>query len=140
MPGTTPDAERSILLAVCSCIPQAEKSDRMRALLQQPIRWKILFDLADRHGSLPLLYQALVTIEGAPREQLPWLEQRHQINLHRALLLSRELIRIVDHLGALGLEVLPYKGLALAELIYGDIALRQSGDIDVLVRPRDFAR
>lgn len=139
MPGTTLDDERSILLAACSDVPQAEKSDRMRALLRQPVRWKILFDLADRHGTLPLLYQALVAVEGAPREHLPWLEQRHQVNLHRALLLSRELIRIVDHLGALGLEVLPYKGLALAELIYGDIALRQSGDIDLLVRPRDFS-
>jgi hypothetical protein len=36
--------------------------------------------------------------------------------------------------------VMPYKGLALAEALYGDIALRQSGDIDLLVRPRDFAR
>jgi hypothetical protein len=139
--GTTPDAERSILLAACSDISQAEKSDRIRALLRPSMRWKILFDLADRHGALPLLYQALVEVEGAiPRDQLPWLEQRYQINLHRALMLSRELIRIVDHLGGLGLEVLPYKGLALAELIYGDIALRQSGDIDLLVRPQDFAR
>jgi hypothetical protein len=137
--GTTLDDERSILLAACSDVSQAEKSDRMRALLRQPVRWRILFDLADRHGTLPLLYQALVAIEGVPREHLPWLEQRHQINLHRALLLSRELIRIVDHLGALGLEVLPYKGLALAELIYRDIALRQSGDIDLLVRPQDFS-
>jgi Uncharacterised nucleotidyltransferase len=50
------------------------------------------------------------------------------------------LIRIVDHLSALGLDVMPYKGLALAELIYGDIALRQSGDIDLLIRPQDLPR
>ena len=35
---------------------------------------------------------------------------------------------------------MPYKGLALAELIYRDIALRQSGDIDLLIHPRDLPR
>ncbi len=64
----------------------------------------------------------------------------YQTNLQKALLLSRELIRIVDRLSELGIQVLPYKGLALAEAIYGDIALRQAGDIDLLVRPRDLPR
>ena len=35
---------------------------------------------------------------------------------------------------------MPYKGLALAEIVYGDIALRQAGDIDLLIHARDFAR
>jgi len=68
------------------------------------------------------------------------LRQAFQTNLHKSLLLSRELIRIVDHLSARGLDAMPYKGLALAEVLYGDIALRQSGDIDLLVRPRDVPR
>ncbi len=54
--------------------------------------------------------------------------------LHKDALSSRELIRIVDCLHAIGVEFLPYKGLALAEAVYGDIALRQSGDIDLLIR------
>ncbi len=68
------------------------------------------------------------------------LKQSSQSNLHKALLLARELIRIVGTLSAAGLEVMPYKGSALAELVYGDIALRQAGDIDLLIRPADFAR
>jgi hypothetical protein len=68
------------------------------------------------------------------------IEQSYQTNLHKALFLSRELIRIVEHLSALGIEVMPYKGLALAELVYGDIALRQSGDIDLLIHPQDLQR
>jgi hypothetical protein len=143
MPRTsaTLEAEWSILLAACSEIPPQEKTGRIHSLLRQPVRWKFLLDLADRHGTQPLLYQVLVGVESAiPPEQIRWLEQRNQINLHKALLLSRELIRIVDHLGELGLEVIPYKGLALAELIYRDIALRQAGDIDLLVRPKDFPR
>jgi len=55
------------------------------------------------------------------------------------MLVSRELIRIVDRFTALGLPAMPYKGPALAELLYGDVALRQSGDIDLLIRPQDFS-
>ena len=143
--SATLDAEWSLLLTACSEIPRQEKIARLRLLLREPIRWKILFDLAARHGTQPLLYQSLVEIgveikDAVPREQISAIEQGYQTNLHKALFLSRELIRIVDRMSALGAEVMPYKGLALAELIYGDIALRQPGDIDLLIHPQDLPR
>lgn len=136
-------AEWSFLLAACSEISREEKIDRIRLLSRKPLRWNLLLELAERHGAQPLLYQTLVGIEDAdvvpPAEIFAW-KQRYQLNLHKALFLSRELIRIVDCLSALGIEVLPYKGVALAELAYGDIALRHAGDIDLLIRPPDFPR
>lgn len=143
MPGSSPtlEAEWSLLRAACAQISRQEKTDRIRLQSRQPIRWSVLFDLAERHGVQPLLYQALVDVEdAAPSGTMPRIEQRYQANLHKALFLSRELIRIVDHLSALGIEVMPYKGLALAEQIYRDIALRQAGDIDMLIHPEDLAR
>ncbi len=140
MSGTSPalEPEWSLLRAACSEIAE-EKTARLRSLSRKPIRWKFLFDLADRNGTLPLLYQALsAAADVVPAGELSLLKQRYQCNLHKALLLSRELIRIHDRLSELGLAALPYKGLALAEMIYGDIALRQSGDIDLLIRPEEF--
>ena len=83
-------------------------------------------------------YQALADL--VPREEMLALDRASQTNLHKALFLSRELIRVVDRLQAISIDVLPYKGVALAETVYGDIALRQAGDIDLLIRPQDFAR
>jgi len=143
MPGTcaTLDAEWSVMLAACAAVPFEQKRNRLLPLLQQPIRWQRLFALADQHGTQPLLYQALSGVEEAvPAEELRFLEQSCRTNLHKALLLSRELIRIVKRLSALGIDVMPYKGPALAEMLYGDIALRQSGDIDLLIHSQDFAR
>jgi hypothetical protein len=37
-----------------------------------------------------------------------------------------------------GIEVLPVKGIALAHVLYEDVALRPMADIDFKVRPRDF--
>ena len=143
MPGTsaTLDNEWLLLLAACSASPQQEKIERIRARLQSPIRWKSLFALADRHGAQPLLHQALSGLDDAiPADELRTLMQNYQTNLIKTLLVSRELIRIVDRLLALGIEVMPYKGPALAEVLYGDVAMRQSGDIDLLIRPQDFPR
>ena len=143
MPGTgaTLEAEWSFLQAACSEISHPEKMDRIRLLSCESIRWNLLLDLADRHGAQPLLCQSLVGVQDVvPPAEMSALKKRYQINLHKALFLSRELIRIVEHLSALSIEVMPYKGVALAEMAYGDIALRHAGDIDVLIRPQDFPR
>ena len=134
-------AEWSFLLTACSQIRREEKAERLRLLAREPIRWELLFNLADRHGTRPLLYQALTDLEElVPAAEMSALQQSNQTNLRKALFLSRELIRIVDQLSSLGIEVLPYKGLALAEAAYGDIALRQVGDIDLLIHARDLSR
>lgn len=135
------DSEWAVLRTACSVISPVEKHARLRILLRQPCRWKLLFDDAERHGVLPLLYQALSEIPDAvPDEQLQWLQRAFQSNLHKALFLSRELIRILNCLSSAGLAVMPYKGLALAEMLYGDIALRAAGDIDLIIRSRELPR
>src|SRR3984957_3328636 len=143
--GVALDLEWSLLLAACSvelsAVPSAEKTNRIRSLLRGPIRWNVLFQLADRHGVEPALYLVLKNFSDAiPADEMRMLAQSYQTNLHKTLLLSRELIRILDCISAIGADVLAYKGIALAEVHYGDIALRQSGDIDLLIRPQDLPR
>jgi len=143
MPGTraTLDSEWSILLAACSARPPEEKRSRLHPLLRQPVRWKSLFGLADQHGTQPLLYQSFLGLEDVvPAEEMNWLKQSYQTNVYKNLLLSRELTRILEHLSALGIAVMPYKGLALAEALYGNITLRQAGDIDLIISPKDLPR
>jgi hypothetical protein len=132
------EPEWSLLLSACSAVPP---KDSFHALPQSSLRWDALLDLADRHGVEPLLFQSLSDFKSLiPPEPFNFLAQKYQTNVHKSLILSRELIRIVDGLSAVGIDVMPYKGLALAEAVYGDIALRQSGDIDLLVRAADLTR
>jgi hypothetical protein len=143
MPTSIPteDAQWSVLLAACSLGAREEKSARLRALLLKTVDWQSLMRLADHHGVRPLLYQALVDLEDVvPAEEMRKLKQGYYVNVQKALLLSRELIRILECLSSLGIDVMPYKGLALAEMLYGDITLRQSGDIDLLIHAKDLPR
>jgi hypothetical protein len=143
--SATLDHEWSVLLVACSVIPAQEKHACLRSMLQLPIRWEALLDLAEQHGTRQLLYQAISGVAesvtaAVPANEMHLLQESHQLNLRKALRLSRELMRILDRLSGLGIAAMPYKGLAVAEAIYGDIALRQSGDIDLLIHPQDFAR
>jgi len=140
MPAKPPlPAEWSLLRAAC-CEDRAEAKQIVGAFLSSPIEWKTILDLAERHGVLPLLTQALSDCpQHVPPDVISSLRRGYQTNVHKALFLSRELIHILDKLSDAGIEVMPYKGLALAEIVYGDIALRQAGDLDLLIRARDFA-
>ena len=66
------------------------------------------------------------------------LRQQDKSNTHRALWLTRELLNIHRHLQTRGLEVLPYKGPVLAERLYGNVAMRQFSDLDLLIRSADL--
>lgn len=133
--------EWPLLLAACSADSIKDNEAQLRTILSQPLCWNELLARADRHGVQPLLFQSLSSVgDAVPAEPMRALTQQYQANLHKALFLSRELISILDCLDAAGVEAMPYKGLALAEEIYGDVALRQSGDIDLLIHPQDLPR
>lgn len=139
--GSTAGGEWMLLLAASN--PNLAQGDlvTLRSLLTAPVEWEVLLRLADHHGTSSLVYQNLAGISDAvPSQILASLRGRHERNIHKSLFLTRELIRILDCLEPLGIEVIPYKGVAMSETFYGDLALRQSGDIDLFVRKSDVAR
>ena len=141
MPASSPalDTEWSLLLTACSAFAHPKNLDRVRSRLAEPMNWASLLDLAEQHGVAPLLCHVLSPIENeVPDEPVGWLKQKYQTNIRKSLILAGELIRVLDCIDALGVEVMPYKGLVLAETMYGNMALRQTGDIDLLIRPQDF--
>ena len=130
-----------LLLAASSANPREGDLERVRRSLACPIDWEALLRLADHHGTSSLLYQNLVRVSDAiPPAVLALLRQKYERNVHKSLLLARELICILDCLEALRVDVIPYKGIVLSEVYYGDMALRQSGDMDLFVRKDDVAR
>ncbi len=145
-PTTSVAVEWDLLLAASS--PDLNSADagenglgRIRGLLEKPVEWEAVLRLADNHGTSSLLYQNLSRFgDMVPSPVLEALRQRYEKNVYKSLFLTSELMRILDCLEGLGIEVIPYKGVVLSEAYYGDMALRQTGDIDLFVRKRDVGR
>lgn len=119
-----------------------ERAARIHALLQQPINWEYLLDMAFRHALVPLLYRQLnrAGLQLAPEPTMARLRDEFAANTVRNMLLTRELARILETCEEKGVPVIPYKGPALAIQAYGDTALRQFSDLDLLVHERDADR
>jgi hypothetical protein len=65
------------------------------------------------------------------------LEDTYHQNAERNLALTTELLAILARLEQNGIAAIGYKGPLLGAMAYGDIALRQFCDLDLLVRPPD---
>lgn len=122
--------------------PAADRTERLRALLQQDVDWAYLFATAKRHGMQPLLYWGLNSCcpEAVPPTFLDQLRDHFQNNAQHNLVLTRELLRLLDLFEAHQIPAIPFKGPVLAHSVYGNLALRQFGDLDILVHRRDLPK
>ena len=79
------------------------------------------------------------TINDYPLEQLlADLKSAYSQIVHRNMLLSAELLHLAAFARENGLAFLPFKGPVLAQAAYGDLTLRQFGDLDVLIACDEF--
>ncbi|MEM8810837.1 MAG: nucleotidyltransferase family protein, partial [Cyanobacteria bacterium P01_G01_bin.38] len=117
-----------------------EGVDRIKSLLTTELDWEFLIILAARHRVLPLLFHNLKQI--APKalssKELPRLQTFFSHHALRNLSQTAEIVRLVDLLKQNNIQAIPFKGPALALNVYGDIALRQFDDLDILVSQSDF--
>jgi len=131
--------ELELLLACARREMSADHTRRALELLDGPLDWGLLLEQARAHRLLPLLYwhwKRSLRLS-FPAEIAHELDDRFRANVARSLLLVRDLADIVDLLGRHGIPVVPFKGPALAESLYGNAALRECVDLDILIRRRD---
>ncbi|MCB9079905.1 MAG: nucleotidyltransferase family protein [Anaerolineaceae bacterium] len=131
------------LLLSCARRPTAEVSSTpVMALLQTDLDWDYLLQLAARHGLIPLLYTHLSQLGAGrvPKPVLAKLWAGYELNARHSQFLAEELAELLHLLESSGIRALPYKGPVLARLLYGHVALRHAGDLDILVSRADALR
>lgn len=119
--------------------------DRDAAListLQRPLDWQQLLRLALRHGVLSLIFKRLkeVALDLVPPDVMRQLTAWQKAHELRVFQMTVDLIKVVRALEAEGISVLCLKGPVLGQVLYGDPAMREFLDIDILVRKKDYNR
>lgn len=123
------------LLRSC-CADQHAVAER----LARSFRWDLVVSLAEHHGVIPRIYEYLSRSLMVPEPAVSALRRLHDDNLRRTLWLTRELLRVLEHLRECGIAVMPYKGPVLAEMLYGNVTARSFSDLDLLVQRNDVMR
>lgn len=134
--------EVELLLRCARTCTSPENTDRAVALIQEGVDWELVLRAAYRHGVASLFYWHLSVAcpQVVPEPVLEQLRDHFRANRLRNLYLAGELLRAVTKLEERGIPVVPYKGPLLTVQAYGNLALRQFGDLDLLVHKRDVAR
>ena len=134
--------EDDLLLCCARASLDADIEARIRDLLRQKVDWNYVIDVAAAHGVKPLLCHNLTNrcAASVPKTLLVQFRRYIQAHAFNNLFLTRELIRLLGLLEKNGISAIPWKGPVLAAMAYGNVALRQFGDLDILVRQDDAMR
>ena len=122
--------ENKLLFSVARCaVPD----------VRQQLDWDYVVTTARAHGLLPLL-QKYLTNTTVPGHVLSCLKREAVANSQSMLHLVGKQLRVYNAFQEHGIPVAIFKGAILAQMAYGEMCLRQAGDIDVLINRRDFAQ
>src|SRR4029077_15158099 len=134
--------EKKLLLCCTRTRMQPRVAEQIQNLVAQPLDWAYLLSEAVENSISPLLERQLCAVvpKAVPPEYLAQLKTTSRANTVRCLYMVAELNRILDLFESHGIPAIPYKGPVLAQQAYGDIALREFEDLDIILRQRDLPR
>lgn len=141
-PAAIERPEHELLLCCARTGLGPEHAARLRALVQKKIDWSRLTDLAERHGLLPLLCTHLKAQapDSVPHDALEALQRRFQDNQRNAMHLAGILVKLLELFEANRIPALTFKGPAVAEELYGNLALRPFADLDLILPHGEIPR
>lgn len=115
---------------------------KIKAILSPELNWDYFFKRARSEGILSLVYKTLSEIDCAKSVIPEGIRERLHSSYYtiaaRNTLLYKKLDNILDSFNQDNIEVILLKGMALAQTVYPDIALRPMYDIDILIHEKDL--
>jgi Uncharacterised nucleotidyltransferase len=134
--------EIELLLCCASTFINDKQAGKIKYLLEKNIDWEFFIQTAVLHKVMPLAYTTLNSVarDAIPQEVLNKLRSYFHGNAQTNLFLTGELLKILASLEANGIKAVPYKGPVLASLLYRNLAMRQGGDLDIVVQLHDILK
>jgi len=137
-----PSPEKRLLVCCARTKLTPEVAATIRNILAGPLDWDYLLWEAEENSITPLLDRHLSAVapDAAPAAVREQLKKTCQANTVRCLYLTAELIHILRLFQSQNIPAIPYKGPVVAAQGYGDIALREFEDLDVILRQSDVPK
>ncbi len=131
--------EDELLLLCARTHMTPDQEARVHVLAADVGDWAALVEIATWHGVLPLLTKNVLAIcpDLVPVPICKMLLARRAGTARANRVLALELVRLLGTFKQHGIDVVSLKGPMLTANVYGNISLREFGDLDILVRPRD---
>ena len=135
-----PSPELQILIEAIKVVLLKAPQDKLLHLLNSPkINWKRLEKMVVYHQIRPVVYEAFRQADFSNdfTEKLAQFSKRQAV---RNMVNGQELGRVLSLFQSWHIEVLPYKGVLFLDNFYQNKPLRESGDVDLIVKPSQAAQ
>ena len=122
--------------------PRPGDREAVRALAQENIDWTVFLEMMELHRLTPIVFHNLAEYakDVVPSAILQRLEKETTAKGMAALQNLSELLRLQKLFSEATIDLRILKGIPLAIVAYGDPGLRESGDIDLLIKEKDIAK
>ncbi len=128
-----------LLLACAVWEPSEQQLATVRSRTDAKIDWKEWFELVHAHRLVPHAQRALGAVRAlSPPDVAEALMKETVTIAGRSLARTQQLATLLRALDGDGVRALPFKGPALSLAAYGDLGVRDSVDLDVVVCPDDI--
>jgi len=133
--------ERDLIILCSQTVILPNQKDTIAEHLRVSLDWGFVKNVGARNAVAPLIKSNLLEhfSELLPDEIREEFKIDFQKHVSRNMFLTGKLIEILRLFQASNVPALPFKGPVLALEAYKNLALRQWGDLDILVQPKDFA-
>lgn len=117
-------------------------SEAGNIISNERIDWDGLFSRADFHRIIPQVSSLLnkLSDDPVPQRIIDRFTEAYRENIYRQLRNASEYFRVKDELDKIGITAIPFKGLWLANDVYGSLGDRDSSDIDLFIGIDDLGR
>ncbi|HEY9614633.1 nucleotidyltransferase family protein [Allocoleopsis sp.] len=138
-PTATIHPEVELLLCCARTEINTTTAERIKTLLRQGIDWVYLSQTAAQHGVMPLLYCSLNNTcpEAVPKPIWSQIRDYFYSNTRHNLFQTSELCKLLVLFQDHHIRAIPFKGAVLAASAYGNLGLREFGDLDILIPEQD---
>jgi hypothetical protein len=134
---TPSPSQEFLLVAACSAWPPTDRrTESIHALAAGNLDWTRVVHTVARHRVAGLVHEGLShTRSTVPLEAARAIGAQAETVVRQNLACAAEALKLQRLFADAGLPVVFFKGVSLAMLIYGNLALRHSRDIDILAAP-----
>ena len=134
-------AAHKLLVACATWDASGRELDTIAALARTGVDWDDWLDMIRWHRLVPHAQRALRSAQAVvPPAVAAGLSNEAIAISAGALARTRQLTAILEAMRAAGVRALAFKGPALSRVAYGDLGVRESTDLDVVVLPVDTDR
>lgn len=114
----------------------------LKEWLEKDIDWDLFIQLVRHHRIYPNIYHKLKALESdrVPQKVLMEVYKDYKKNTFQMLYLSGEMEQLARRFDENEIKAIFLKGPVLADDLYGDVSLRTSSDLDILVPIKDLEK